>query len=108
MIIEFDNTYSETRPTEKMYVTKVTGKVNSIKYIQEFQAALPEISNDRIELVIGGELYTLNKINKCKVRHRREGTPLTSEVTYDTVDGVKMKVFEIYEKLNQWMKEDNT
>lgn len=107
MIIEFDNSYTELRPVEKMYIIKITGKINSIKYVQELQAAVPEIINDRLEFVIGGEIYTLDKIRKCKIRHKKNNTPIISEVASDNIDGTKMSKYEMYELLNQWMKEDD-
>lgn len=107
MIAEFNNSYTSKGPIEKAFEQKICGKINSIKYVKTFNAAVPECSTDDIELVIGGEIYYLSKMRECKVIHKGDETRYTSEISSDKIDGVLGSTFEVYEALSKWMKEDD-
>lgn len=110
MIIEFKQTYSQKTPIEKVISQNVCGKVNTIKFVRESTAAVPEIENQRIEFIVDGEIYDLAKIEPCKIKHHKiEDTGRTqyrSEVSDKEIDGVTMTIFEIFEKLSTWLKEE--
>ena len=107
MIAEFNNVYTSKGPIDKAFDQKICGKINSIKYVKSYNAAVPECSNEDIELVIGGEIYYLSKMRGCKIIHKNEDTRYTSEVSIDFVDGACTSTLEVYDYLSKWMKEDD-
>ena len=107
MLITFDNSYSVTHPTEKLNIQHVCGEVSSIKYTQVFQSAIPEIcSEEKIEILVGSELYDLSKITNVKIHYPNESGMMTSmQISKDSFNGINVPVIkELYDKLEQlWM-----
>lgn len=110
MLIEFNHTYTVKTPIEKIYNQSICGKLNAIKLIKESNVAVPEIENKYIEFLVDGEIYNLNKIKVCRIKHVKYDddikTNYISEVSDTTIDGRQMTIDEIYKTINDWFKEE--